>query len=44
MVSLNPPVCDFGWKAPDFNLPGVDGRNWKLADVVGDKGLLVMFI
>jgi peroxiredoxin len=44
MVSLNPPVCDFGWKAPDFNLPGVDGRNWALADVVGEKGLLVMFI
>ena len=44
MVSLNSPICDFGWKAPDFNLPGVDGRNWKLADVVGAKGLLVMFI
>ncbi len=44
MVSLNPPVCDFGWKAPDFNLPGVDGRNWALPDVVGEKGLLVMFI
>jgi peroxiredoxin len=44
MVSLNPPVCDFDWKAPDFNLPGVDGHNWALADVVGEKGLLVMFI
>lgn len=44
MVSLNPPVCDFGWKAPDFNLPGVDGRHWTLADVAGEKGLLVMFI
>ena len=44
MVSLNPPVCDFGWKAPDFKLPGVDGRDWALADVVGPKGLLVMFI
>jgi hypothetical protein len=20
MVSLHPPVCDFGWKARDFNL------------------------
>jgi len=44
MVSLNPPVCDFGWKAPDFNLLGVDERNWTLADLVGEKGLLVMFI
>jgi peroxiredoxin len=44
MVSLNPPVCDFGWKALDFNLPGVDGKQWTLADVAGAKGLLVMFI
>ena len=21
-----PPLCDFGWKAPDFGLPGVDGK------------------
>jgi len=44
MVSLNPPVCDFGWKAPDFSLPGTDGRQWTLADIRGPKGLLVMFI
>lgn len=44
MVSLNPPVCDFGWKAPDFNLPGVDGKSWTLANAAGPKGLLVMFI
>lgn len=44
MVSLNPPVCDFGWKAPDFKLPGVDGKTWSLADIKGEKGTLVMFI
>jgi peroxiredoxin len=44
MVSLNPPVCDFGWKAPNFNLPGVDGKNWTLKDIAGPKGTLVMFI
>ena len=44
MVSLNPPVCDFGWKAPDFDLPGVDGRQWSLAQAAGPNGLLVMFI
>lgn len=44
MASINPPVCDFGWKAPDFKLPGVDGRTWSLADVQGPNGTLVMFI
>lgn len=44
MVSLETPVCDFGLDAIDFNLPGVDGKNWSLAQCKGDKGLLVMFI
>ncbi len=44
MVSLNPPVCDFGTKAHDFNLPGTDGQNWTLEKCMGKKGLLVMFI
>lgn len=44
MVSLTTPVCDFGWKAPDFALPGVDGQTWTLADAMGPNGLLVMFI
>ncbi|MBM3544421.1 MAG: thioredoxin family protein [Alphaproteobacteria bacterium] len=38
------PVCDFGWKAKDFTLPGVDGKTYSLADVRGEKGTLVMFI
>ncbi len=44
MVSLNPPVCDFGWKACDFNLLGVDGKQHTLESVRGKNGLLVMFI
>lgn len=44
MVSLQTPLCDFGWKAPDFDLPGVDGRRHALSEVVGPNGLLVMFI
>ena len=44
MVSLTTPVCDFGWKAPDFDLPGVDGKRYRLTDVVGPNGLLLMFI
>jgi len=44
MVSLETPVCDFGAPAIDFELPGVDGKVWTLAQCRGEKGLLVMFI
>lgn len=44
MVALNPPVCDFGQPAIDFDLPGVDGKRHTLASCRGPNGLLVMFI
>ena len=44
MVSLKTPLCNFGWKAVDFDLPGVDGKRYRLADVRGKHALLVMFI
>ncbi len=44
MVSLQTPVCEFDLKAPDFSLPGVDGRNWSRDQCKGEKGLMVMFI
>lgn len=44
MAALQTPVCDFGKPAFDFNLPGVDGRHWSLAQCKGDNGLLIMFI
>ncbi len=44
MASLNPPVCDFGWKAPDFNLQNVDGNMISRDQIMGKNGLLVMFI
>jgi peroxiredoxin len=37
-------ICDFGWKARDFALKGVDGKTYGLADVRGPKGTLVAFI
>ena len=44
MVSTPTPVCDFGRKAPDFDLPGVDGGRHSLSSARGPNGLLVMFI
>jgi len=44
MVALNPPVCDFGQPAIDFDLPGTDGKRHTLASCRGPNGLLVMFI
>ena len=43
-MAVSPPVCDFGWKAPDFTLPGTDGRDWSLQDIAGPNGTLIMFI
>ena len=39
-----PPVCDFGWKPPDFELPAVDGKVYSLSDIRGTNGTLIMFI
>ena len=49
MASINPPVCDFGWQAPNFDLMGVDllgkaGARHTLQQSMGKNGLLVMFI
>jgi len=44
MASTPPGICDFGWKARDFALRGVDGRTWSLADARGPKGTLIAFI
>ena len=37
-------ICNFGWKAREFRLKGVDGKTYTLADVRGPKGTLVAFI
>ena len=41
---LDTPVCDFGWKAPDFTLSDPEGRSYRMADHVGENGLLIAFI
>ena len=43
-MAVIPPICDFGWKAPDFFLPSTKGAKITLGDVKGPSGLLVMFI
>jgi peroxiredoxin len=44
MALLQTPICSFGTAAPDFNLPGIDGRTWSRDECMGPNGLLVMFI
>jgi peroxiredoxin len=43
-MPAQPPVCDFGAKAPDFELPATDGRRYSLADIRGPKGFVIVFI
>lgn len=43
-MAAAPPVCDFGWQAPDFTLKNIDGKMVSLTDVSGSNGTLVMFI
>jgi peroxiredoxin len=44
MALLQNPICEFGWKARDFVLQGTDGKTYRLADVRGRRGTLVVFI
>jgi peroxiredoxin len=44
MVSTASKGCDFGWRAAEFDLPGVDGARHTLASARGPSGLLVMFL
>ncbi|MEQ9326522.1 MAG: thioredoxin family protein [Rhodospirillales bacterium] len=44
MAATGPQICDFGWPAVDFMLPGTDGGMHGPATARGPKGLLVMFI
>lgn len=43
-MAVETPICDFGWKAPDFSLPATDGKTYTLEDLKGENGTLVMFI
>jgi peroxiredoxin len=43
-MAATPPICDFGWKAPEFRLPATDGKTYALGDIRGRKGTLIAFI
>ena len=43
-MAAQTPVCDFGWKAVDFELKGIDGQIYNLDKARGPNGTLVMFI
>jgi peroxiredoxin len=44
MAALTTPQVNIGWKAEEFHLKGVDGKNYSLKHVRGENGLVVMFI
>ncbi len=43
-MAVSPPPAELGRKAPDFALPGTDGRTYRLNDVAGRAGTVVVFI
>ena len=38
------PVSEIGNTAPDFSLPGTDGKTYSYSDIAGKKGTVVVFI
>jgi peroxiredoxin len=41
---LDTPLCDFGWKGPNFTLKDPDGNTYSMEDCMGENGLLIAFI
>ncbi len=44
MVALNTPVCNFGWKPPEFGLSDFKGTYFTLEDIRGRRGTLLIFM
>ena len=43
-MAFNTPLCDFAWKAVDFELDDTNGVRHSLTSLRGPNGLLLMFI
>lgn len=43
ILAADPVTLRLGATAPDFDLPGVDGRNWALKDFASAKVLVIIF-
>ncbi|MGI9520291.1 MAG: thioredoxin family protein [Hyphomicrobiaceae bacterium] len=43
-MAAQAPLCNFGWKAPEFALPSTNGGQVSLSELKGDNGTLVAFI
>lgn len=43
-MAATPPVCDFGWQAPAFSLPDLQGKLHDFNAIAGPKGTLIMFL
>ncbi len=44
MALIKTPICNFGEKAPDFNLTSTENKLINLNKIKGEKGTLIMFI
>ena len=43
-MSVNAPNDKLGWKAPNFNLKNIDGKNYSLDSLKGANGTVICFI
>ena len=43
-MAVTTPICNFGWKAPDFSLRGTDNKIYSLPNAKGLRGILVVFV